>query len=164
MAISKSKVHEENIGRARANFQELLGNVRHFGIDSVLRHICCHTYMLEDRLCQRHLIAPKSIIRRFRMKNKCRSSVTFEFGSLKNSSFEFGSLKKAQVEGSVSATLWGSVHLSFTLEQQKATAQDLATSMDGDEVPRAAGRGTSADEPGKCTDRQEADGGSRFRS
>ena len=33
----------KKIGRARANFQVLLENVGHFNIDSVLRHICCHT-------------------------------------------------------------------------------------------------------------------------
>ena len=43
MSILKSKVYKEKICRARANFQVLLENLGHFDIDSVLRHICCHT-------------------------------------------------------------------------------------------------------------------------
>ena len=41
-----------------------------------------------------------------------------------------GTRKITQVEGEVSATICGSVHLCVTLEQLKATVRDLAHSLD----------------------------------
>ena len=77
MALLKSKVHGENMGRATATFQVLLENVGHFGFwtfwfldilvfgqfgnDSVLRYICWHICLTADYTYQVYLTTPKSM-------------------------------------------------------------------------------------------------------
>ena len=82
MAILKSKVQEENIGRARANFHALLENVGHFDNDSVLRHIWCHICLRADYVRVTHRARNHNTP----LKNEEQVSVTFEFGILKNNS------------------------------------------------------------------------------